>query len=68
LCHLWHKSICDAAAFGNFHMHVHMLLYTEKIKRGGGASAVGALGADIATKRCDEGFWETLFDFIRRKN
>lgn len=49
-------------------MHVHMLLYTEKIKRGGGASAVGALGADIATKRCDEGFWETLFDFIRRKN
>lgn len=53
MCHLWHNSICDAAASGNFHMYVHMLRYTEKIRVGEwrcGASAViaEALSTDIA--------------------
>lgn len=39
LCHLWHSSICDASAIGNFHMHVHMLLYTQQIKSGTSAGA-----------------------------
>ena len=36
LCHLWLNDICDAAALGKFHMHVHMLVYTQQIEREGG--------------------------------
>ena len=66
MCHLWHNTICDAAASGNFHMHVHMLLYTEKI-RGGFSCWSRGFQCRYCTKHCDEGYWETLFDFIRGK-
>lgn len=71
----WHcfagavDGICGAAASANFHMHVHMLPYTRGNKGvvgGWGASAVGTEA--LGTKLRHEGYWETLFDFIRREN
>lgn len=44
-------------------MHVHMLLYTGEIKREGEGGRVQLLEQRL----CDEGCWETLFDFIRRE-
>lgn len=33
MCHPWHNNICEAAASGNFHLHAHMFLRTEKIRK-----------------------------------
>lgn len=48
-------------------MHVHMLLYTGVNKEGGAGRDGAGLVQLLEQRLCDEGCWETLFDFIRRE-